>query len=369
MKTNVTLESLNLSDNDILDSGAELIGDFLKTNTGLKILYLSSCLIEHEGERHLGEALRVNSVLTSLDLWSNPFGSSRTIANALLSNTTLIDLNMEDTECGDLGAIAFASALTMNTTLKSLSPQSNDIRFRGARALAVALKRNVGLTHMDLIDNDGFSDVGLRLLCASLEVKRNLAALHVGNVGTRHSAGGRAIANLLKRNKALTTLAVHLEFGYGRSPSCVPFIITDALSTNTVLTTLNLGGQNTSAAAAVRIAQALKMEGNALKYLHLKHACIGDEGASAIGHALESNTTLVLLGIGGNKIGVQGALTIGECLACNSSLITLNLSENSIGMQGVCAIAEALKLNRTLQHLEMHHCVLSTDGIAVVADA
>jgi Ran GTPase-activating protein (RanGAP) involved in mRNA processing and transport len=136
MKTNVTLESLNLSDNDIVDSGAELIGDFLKTNTGLKILYLSGCLIEHEGERHLGEALRVNSVLTSLDLTSNLFGSSRTIANALLSNTTLIDLNMEDTECGDLGAIAFASALTMNTTLKSLSPQSNDIRFRGARALA-----------------------------------------------------------------------------------------------------------------------------------------------------------------------------------------------------------------------------------------
>jgi hypothetical protein len=38
-------------------------------------------------------------------------------------------------------------------------------------------------------------------------------------------------------------LAVHLEFGYGRSPSCVPFIIADALSTNTVLTTLNLKHQ------------------------------------------------------------------------------------------------------------------------------
>jgi len=57
---------------------------------------------------------------------------------------------------------------------------------------------------------------------------------------------------------------------------------------------------------------------------------IGDEGAKAIGSALQGNTTLTILYLYSNSIGDEGAKAIGFALQGNTTLTYLDLRKNRL---------------------------------------
>ena len=170
---NCTLTCLDLSRNNINNSGAVALGDALLTNCTLTELYLIENNIGKIGAVALGKALESNRTLNHLNLQGNRnIGNSGTaaIANALRSNDScrLTRLDLSGSQISSSGASHIADALQTNCSLTHLGWSCNEVKSSGASAFAKALHSNRALTHLDLRSN-GISDSGAKELAQALK--------------------------------------------------------------------------------------------------------------------------------------------------------------------------------------------------------
>nr|XP_055036828.1 NACHT, LRR and PYD domains-containing protein 3-like [Misgurnus anguillicaudatus] len=140
------LTHLNLSDNNLRDSGVKLISDVLKNpDCKLEILKLCKCDITVKGCVDLTSALR-----------SNP--------------SHLTHLNLSDNKLRDSGVKLISDVLkNPDCKLKILELCGCDITAEGSVALTSALRSNPShLTHLNLSDNN-LRDSGVKLICDVLK--------------------------------------------------------------------------------------------------------------------------------------------------------------------------------------------------------
>ena len=78
---------------------------------------------------------------------------------------------------------------------------------------------------------------------------------------------------------------------------------------------------------------------------------IGDQGATALGVALQHNSTLAALTLFDNNIGEEGAKALGVALQYNTALQHLNLFLTNMGSIGKTAFEVALLRNTTIRRL------------------
>ncbi|KAI9241127.1 MAG: hypothetical protein BYD32DRAFT_458245 [Podila humilis] len=119
LKINLTLTTLNLDANWIVENGGQALSEALKTNSNLTTLNLAGSWIRSNVAVSLSEALKTNSTLTTLGLQNNLIGDNGvlTLSEALKFNSTLTTL--------DSGAQALAKALNLNSNLVSLNLAGN----------------------------------------------------------------------------------------------------------------------------------------------------------------------------------------------------------------------------------------------------
>ena len=139
-----------------------------------------------------------------------------------------------------------------------------------------------------------------------------------------------------------------------------------ALESNTTLLGLDLSNNKIGDEGAKALALALKSN-TTLSELDLKDNEIGDEGAQALAHALESNTTLSKLSLWSNEIGVEGAQALAHALESNTTLSGLDLNNNKIGDEGAQALAHALESNTTLSLLSLYSNEIGVKGAQALA--
>ena len=114
---------------------------------------------------------------------------------------------------------------------------------------------------------------------------------------------------------------------------------------------------------------------------------IGNNGAKALGAALNVNGSLTSLDLNSNSIGKEGALAIASALEVHRSLMTLDLSWNQIslpaGLRSRCSkqirsllpfafgkeVAAALLINGSLTRLNLEGCSIGAAGCKGVAVA
>ncbi|KAI8097900.1 uncharacterized protein B0P05DRAFT_522536 [Gilbertella persicaria] len=149
------LSELDLSGNNLGFMIAPL-ASVLRDNTTLLHLNLSNSQISFEGLSVLSNALSENKTLESLDLSRNPLNQGTdegilALKSALARNTCLQSLNLSDTQLDSSSAITLAEALPENKSLTRLDLSKNpQIEMAGVLALSISIKMNHTLTFLDI---------------------------------------------------------------------------------------------------------------------------------------------------------------------------------------------------------------------------
>ena len=374
LSVNTKLTHLNLSGNEIGESGAQLLSNALFYNTTLTHLNLDDNLVGPLGVAYLSLALVVNTTLTYLNLDGNlaqAFGATylsralsrnitaltdlnlarneiddsvaESLSRALSVNTTLTYLNLSGNEIGASGAIYLSEALSENTTLTDLNLSDNEIGTSGATSLSHVLTRNTTLTHLNLSENEIRNP---HVLCF---LERNTTLTHLN---LSHNSINDYGVCLLFQTLAVNTTLTHLNLSHNSIDHFSSSFLFTALSRNTTLTHLNLSHSSIDHFSASHLFEALSTN-TTLTHLNLSHNSINNNSAYLLSRVLQDNTALTHLDLSGNQIGASDVTYLSGALLVNTTLTDLNLSNNEIDTSGATALFEVLSRNTTLTHLNL----------------
>nr|XP_055053863.1 NACHT, LRR and PYD domains-containing protein 3-like [Misgurnus anguillicaudatus] len=306
------LAHLNLSENELRDSGVKLISDVLKNpECKLKKLELRNCNITDEGCVALTSALRSNpSHLTHLNLSRNKLRDSgvKLISDVLKNPDCKLEIlklwgfyiaaeshaaltsnpfhvtRLNDINVGDSGLKLISDVLkNPDCKLKILKLWSCNITYDGCVALTSALRSNPShLTHLDLSFNYNLRDSGVKLISDVMknpDCKLKILKLCDCNITDR---------------------------------GCIS--LTSALRSNpSHLTYLNLSNSNLRDSGVKLISDVLKNPDCKLEILELRRCNITDKGCVALTSALRSNPShLRDLNLTWNKLTDSGVKLISD---------------------------------------------------------
>ncbi|KAA0711547.1 NACHT, LRR and PYD domains-containing protein 14 [Triplophysa tibetana] len=138
------LRELDLNNNDLKDSGVKLISDALKThNCQLEILRLSGCNVTDECCESLSSCLQSSKSLRELDLSNNDLKDSgvKLISDALKThNCQLQTLRLTGCNLTDRCCESVSSCLQSSKSLRELDLSNNDLKDSGVKLISDALK-------------------------------------------------------------------------------------------------------------------------------------------------------------------------------------------------------------------------------------
>lgn len=145
-----------------------------------------------------------------------------------------------------------------------------------------------------------------------------------------------------------------------------------SLQTNTGLIELDVTEGGFGAVGATLLVEAINNNAaSSLKYLLLHHNDIGPGAEPAIVAMLSTNTVLTLLDLGDNKLGDAGAIALANALTNNptTALTEMYMNSNDIGPGAEAAIWTMLSTNTVLKFMYLHSNKLTGAGLESLASA
>ncbi|XP_076705386.1 leucine-rich repeat-containing protein 74A [Callospermophilus lateralis] len=236
---------------------------------------------------------------------------TKAIAIAMVSNTTITKLELEDNCIMDTGVICLVQMLQENYYLQELNVSKNEIGLEGAKVISEFLQRNTSsLWNLGLSGNN-FNEEAIDLFCQALSINyliRNLDLSH----NQISDTGGEQLGQMLNINVGIQVL--------------------------------NLSWNHFHTQGAVALCNGLRGNVTLMK-LDVSMNGFGNEGALALGEVLRLNNHLTHLDVSGNDIGNEGVSRLSRGLESNEGLQVLKLFLNPMNMEGAVLLVQAIKRN------------------------
>uniref|UniRef100_A0A8D0HDT9 Leucine rich repeat containing 74A n=1 Tax=Sphenodon punctatus TaxID=8508 RepID=A0A8D0HDT9_SPHPU len=224
-------------------------------------------------------------------------------------------INLNHHGLGPKGAKAIAIALVSNTTIIHLELEDNWILAEGAMCLVQMLRENCYIQDLNIsnnhLDTEGAEDI-CRMLVDNISSLRTIQLS-----GGQLTNGGRVKELDLSHN----------EFSERGGEQ-----LGQMLANNEALEVLNLSWNHLRMKGAVALGAGLRVNGT-LKILDLSW------------NALKLNNMLVHLDISSNHISNEGAGKLSRGLEVNGNLKILKMSHNPLTVEGAIALVTSIRKN------------------------
>ena len=180
LKCNHSLLELNFICCGISEKGGKAIGDALMVNRSLQVLDLPRNPIS-TAVVHIAESLKCNHSLLEINLTNCDISEegADVLGSSLKENNSLQTLILRGNNLSDGGGAHLAGGLRHNTCLKRLYILRCGLGDHGVKSLGSALEVNNSLEELDLSGNDAVTGVGLMALGESLKRNKGVKTLRL----------------------------------------------------------------------------------------------------------------------------------------------------------------------------------------------
>uniref|UniRef100_H0VJA0 Leucine rich repeat containing 74A n=2 Tax=Cavia porcellus TaxID=10141 RepID=H0VJA0_CAVPO len=302
--------------------------------TGQKELYLEACKIV--------DVVPVSYFLRNIEepyMNLNHHGlgplGTKAIAVALVSNTAIIGLELEDNRIMKEGVLSLVEMLHENYYLQELNISTNDLGLEGAKIISDFLQKNISSLWKLKLSGNNFKEESAALLCQALSSNYRIKKLDLSH-NEFSDKGGELLGQMLGINVGLESL--DLSWNHFHIQGAVA--LCSGLRSNVTLKKLNLS-----------------MNG------------FGNEGAQALGEVFRLNSCLTHVDVSSNNISNDGASKLSRGLESNETLQVLKLFLNPISMDGAVLLILAIKRNpkSVMEELDISN-VLVTEQFTKILD-
>nr|XP_054757944.1 leucine-rich repeat-containing protein 74A-like [Lytechinus pictus] len=260
---------------------------------------------------------------------------AKAIAVALVANTTVLTLDLEDNWIEGEGGVYIADMLKENCYISDLNLAENKIGSKGAKAMGEMLLDNTNLRRVNLSGND-FKDKDANEFTDAFRTNYRIKELILS-----HNEFGEVGGEILGHGIGATESIEHL----------------------------NLSWNHLRRKGAIAICRGLA-ENLSIKRLNLSWNGFGNEGALAMAEALKFNSTLQWLDLSNNRITNEGAFMLSKGVEINDSIKVLKLGQNPITAAGAMAILIAVKnnSNTVLELLDFADITVNKDCVKLLTE-
>ena len=378
VRTNKTLQRLDLSNDALFDDGAVTISDGLKNNTTLLEINISHNNITNKGTKNITEAIQVNTILKKLNLSHNILSDdgATLISSCLKCNKSLLELNISHNGITDKGTKEIAEAIEINSTLQNIDISKNHISVEGLLYFMKAVKNNCTLQVVNTTHNN-VTRSGFRSIKQCIENLHQIKFYASWNeISWNRKIKEPVLMSRISSSYAPDNIEDDIWSFKGRDHPLYFMFFSECLKEDDTLLDLSYAharnyrrtNYKITSEEATKIGKAIKVN-KTLQKLDISHNSISDDGAVAFSDGLKYNISLQELNISDNKITKEGAKMIGEAIKVNKTLQKLNISDNSISNDGAAAFSDGLKYNISLQELNMSQNKITNEGAKLLAEA
>uniref|UniRef100_A0A8C2KG60 NACHT domain-containing protein n=1 Tax=Cyprinus carpio TaxID=7962 RepID=A0A8C2KG60_CYPCA len=310
-----SLKDLDLSNNNLQDSGVKLLSDGLKESCKLEILKLSFCSITEEGYKALASALRSNpSHLKELDLTGNDPGQSgvKELNDLLQYPNCQLKLRLLD-HAADEACQYVTGVVGKNLLLlRELNLSEHKLDSKLKQLAALLADKHCKLNKLILNNSDITEENCSSLVSALNSNPSNLKELDLSGSNLRDS--GIKIISTLFENGQCRLVKLKSNCIYITAYGCAA--LAAAFNSNpSNLRELDLSGNPLRDSGVMNVSTFLANSQCTLQILRLSDCSITEEGYKALASALRSNPShLIELDLTGNDPGQSGLKELNDLL-------------------------------------------------------